>query len=98
MLPDCIKILVENLNRKPETAMVYGNMRLINKKGRRKIGHFWFEKPLFSGNVCFPENTQCINTYANNTIGAAFMTLILRVLKNVMTKAVELKEENELTI
>lgn len=32
------------------------------------------------------------------TIGAAFMTLILRVLKNVMAKAVELKEENELTI
>lgn len=32
------------------------------------------------------------------TIGAGFMTLILRVLKNVMAKAVELKEENELTI
>lgn len=32
------------------------------------------------------------------TIGAAFMTLILRVLKNVMAKAVEIKEENELTI
>lgn len=32
------------------------------------------------------------------TIGAAFMTLILRVLKNVMAKAVQLKEENELTI
>ena len=73
MLPDCIKILVENLNRKPDVAMVYGNMRLINKKGRRKRGHFWFEKPLFSGNVCFPDNAQCINTYANNTIGAAFM-------------------------
>ena len=32
------------------------------------------------------------------TIGAAFMTLILRVLKNVLAKAVEIKEENELTI
>lgn len=32
------------------------------------------------------------------TIGAAFMTLILRVLKNVMAKAVEIREENELTI
>ena len=32
------------------------------------------------------------------TIGAAFMSLILRVLKNVMAKAVEIKEENELTV
>ena len=31
-------------------------------------------------------------------LGAAFMTLILRVLKSVMARAVELKEENELTI
>ncbi len=30
--------------------------------------------------------------------GAAFMTLILRVLKNVMAKATEIKSENELTI
>ena len=32
------------------------------------------------------------------TIGAAFMALILRVLKNVLARAVEIKEENELTI
>ncbi|MBR2892401.1 MAG: DUF2975 domain-containing protein [Clostridia bacterium] len=30
--------------------------------------------------------------------GAAFMMLILRVLKNVMAKATEIKNENELTI
>lgn len=73
MLPDCVKILVENLQRKPETAMVYGNMRLINKEGKIKRGHFWFEKPIFSGNVCFPKTAEAINTFANNTIGAAFM-------------------------
>lgn len=73
MLPDCVKILVENLQRKTDTAMVYGNMRLINKKGKIKRGHFWFEKPLFSGNVCFPKTAEAINTFANNTIGAAFM-------------------------
>ncbi len=73
MLPDCVKILVENLQRKPETAMVYGNMRVINKKGKIKRGHFWYEKPLFSGNVCFPKTAEAINTFANNTIGAAFM-------------------------
>ena len=31
-------------------------------------------------------------------LGAAFMTLILRVLKSVMARALALKEENELTI
>ncbi len=32
------------------------------------------------------------------TLGAAFLTLILRVLKSVMAKATEIKDENELTI
>lgn len=32
------------------------------------------------------------------SLGAALMMLILRVLKNVMAKAVEIKEENELTV
>ncbi len=73
MLPDCLKILVDNLNRKPDTAMVYGNMRLIDRSGHIKRGHFWFEKPWFSGNVCLPKTTDSLNTYANNTIGAAFM-------------------------
>jgi len=73
MLPDCVKILTENLQRKPHTAMVYGNMRLINKDGKIKRGHFWFEKPLFSGNVCLPKSADALNTFANNTIGAAFM-------------------------
>ncbi len=73
MLSKCIQILAENLERKPDTAMVYGNMRLINSHGHIKRGHFWFEKPIFSGNVCFPKNTDSLNTFANNTIGAAFM-------------------------
>ena len=73
MLDDCIKILVENLGRKPDISMVYGNMRLIDKKGKIKRGHFWFEKPWFSGNVCLPKKADGLNTYANNTIGAAFM-------------------------
>lgn len=32
------------------------------------------------------------------SLGAGLMMLILRVLKNVMAKAVEIKEENELTV
>lgn len=73
MLPDCLSILVKNLNRKRDAAMVYGNMRLINKNSKIKRAHFWYEKPLLSGNVCLPENADALNTYANNTIGAAFM-------------------------
>ena len=73
MLPKCIQILVDNLERKPGVAMVYGNMRLINKRGKIKRGHFWYEKPFLSGNVSFPKNTESLNTFANNTIGAAFM-------------------------
>ncbi len=73
MLPDCLKILVENLEKKPDTAMVFGNMRLINSKGKIKRGHFWFEKPFFSGNVSLPKSVESLNTFANNTIGAAFM-------------------------
>ncbi len=73
MLKDCLKTLVENLEKKPDADMVYGNMQLINIKGKVKRGHFWFEKPLFSGNVCFPKSADALNTFANNTIGAAFM-------------------------
>lgn len=73
MLPHCLRVLVDDLSAKPDVAMVYGNMRLIDAKGHIKRGHFWFEKPLLSGNVCFPKDTSCLNTYANNTIGAAFL-------------------------
>lgn len=73
MLPHCLSTLVGDLKAKPDVSMVYGNMRLIDARGHIKRGHFWFEKPLFSGNVCFPKDTKALNTFANNTIGAAFM-------------------------
>lgn len=73
MLENCIEVLVKNLNNKPDVSMVYGNIRLINAKGKIKRGQFWFEKPLFSGNVILPKSTDVLNTHANNTIGAAFM-------------------------
>ena len=73
MLPDCLEIMVDDLKRKPDVAMVYGNMRLIDARGHIKRGKFWFEKPLFSGNVRFPKDAKALNTYANNTIGAAFL-------------------------
>jgi len=73
MLPNALEVMKEELENDKDTAMVYTNMRLIDKKGRIKRGHFWFEKPFFSGNVILPTDTNALNTYANNTIGASFM-------------------------
>jgi len=63
----------QELVKNPDTAMVFANMRLINEKGKTHKNHGWFEIPFGSGNVIFPKNTLELNTYANNTIGAAFM-------------------------
>ena len=65
--------MVGELERNEDAGMVFGNMRLINEKGKKHKNHGWFEIPLGSGNVILPENTYELNTYANNTIGAAFM-------------------------
>lgn len=73
MLSDALSVMKEELEADEAIAMVYGNMRLIDKKSKIKRGHFWFEKPFFSGNVILPDETEALNTYANNTIGACFM-------------------------
>ena len=65
--------MMGELERNRYAGMVFGNMRLINEKGKKYKNHGWFEIPMGSGNVIFPENTYELNTYANNTIGAAFM-------------------------
>ena len=68
-----IETMVEALQSDPSLGMVYGNMRLIDAKGKIYRRHGWYEKPLASGNVILPNNAYELNTYANNTIGAAFM-------------------------
>ncbi len=70
---DFLEKMVGELKENPQTAMVWGNMRLINAKGKKLTKHGWFEYPIGSGNVIFPHNAFELNTYANNTIGAAFM-------------------------
>ncbi|MBR5155212.1 MAG: glycosyltransferase [Clostridia bacterium] len=70
---DFLEKLVEDLRSKPDVGMIYGNMRLIDARGKRLRKHGWYEFPFGSGNVIFPNNTCELNTYANNTIGAAFM-------------------------
>ncbi len=70
---DFLEKMVADLKAKPDTGMVFANMRLIDAKGKRLRKHGWFEFPFGSGNVIFPQNVFELNTYANNTIGAAFM-------------------------
>ena len=73
MLPECLAVLVSELQQAPKCAMVFGNMQLIDAQGRLLRGHGWFELPPGSGNVCLPRRTACLNTVANNTVGAAFL-------------------------
>lgn len=73
MAADCLKRQVECLFRHRDVDMTYGNMRLLDENGRVLRGRGWYEIPPLSGNVCLPKNTWELNTYANNTIGAAFL-------------------------
>ncbi|MBQ8028983.1 MAG: DUF2975 domain-containing protein [Clostridia bacterium] len=52
---------------------------------------------MFVSFVCFVSGFFYVPMWIFS-LGAAFMMLILRVLKNVMAKATEIKNENELTI
>ncbi len=70
---DFLEKMVNDLKSKPDTGMIWGNMRLIDAKGKKLRKHGWYEFPFGSSNVIFPNNTLELNTYANNTIGAAFM-------------------------
>ena len=73
MLKGALEVMTKELEADKSLAMVYSNMRLIDKKGKIIRGHFWFEKPALSGNVILPQKTDILNIYANNTIGASFM-------------------------
>lgn len=73
MAPEYLEKMVAELENNKDAAMVYANMRLINEKGKVYKNHGWFEFPIGSGNVMLPKNTYELNTYPNNTIGAAFM-------------------------
>ncbi len=70
---DFIEKMVADIKSKPNAGMIWANMRLIDAKGKKLTKHGWFEFPFGSGNVIFPNNSYELNTYANNTIGAAFM-------------------------
>ncbi len=70
---DFLEKMVADIKSKPDVGMIWGNMRLIDAKGKKLRKHGWYEFPFGSSNVMFPCNSYELNTYANNTIGAAFM-------------------------
>lgn len=73
MLPECLEILVAELERNRDCDMVFGNMKLIDENGDILRGKGWYELPPFSGNVILPDSAEQLNTVPNNTIGAAFL-------------------------
>lgn len=73
MLPGFLESMKKELDLSPDTAMIYGNMRLIDNCGKALRGKGWYEYPPMSGNVILPDSTEVLNDKANNTIGAAFM-------------------------
>lgn len=73
MLPICLEVLTDELLRDRSSDMVFGNMQLINNNGEILHGYGWYEIPPLSGKVILPDDTSKLNTYANNTIGAAFL-------------------------
>lgn len=73
LLPKFVDKMVQELDCYKDAAMVYGNMKLIDKNGDILRGKGWYEYPPASGNVILPTGTENLNIIANNTIGAAFM-------------------------
>lgn len=73
MLPNCLEVMVSELQKNPDAAMIYGNMRIIDENGNIRRGHGWYEFPPMSGNVILPSGTHELNDVPNNTVGAAFL-------------------------
>lgn len=73
MADSFLKAMKDELDNDENTAMVYGNMRLIDSHGKALRGKGWYEYPPMSGNVILPDDTDRLNDVPNNTIGAAFM-------------------------
>jgi len=57
MLPNALEVMKEELENDKDTAMVYTNMRLIDKKGRIKRGHIGL-KSRFSAETLFCRLTR----------------------------------------
>ena len=73
MHPDCIEKLADYLKRNPKVAMCYANLRAIDSEGQPITSNAWYSRGEHTGNVYLPNATLRLNTYAENTVAAAFM-------------------------
>lgn len=73
MHSDFLEKMVNELSEDPEAGMVFANIRLIDAEGKIIQGHGWYENSQKDGTVNLPHSIWELNTYPNNTIGAAFM-------------------------
>lgn len=73
---DCLQKLVACLEKHPKWDMTYANMDIIGEDGEALRHSPWFEGyqyPHGSEHIYLPGNTNELNTYANNSIGGAFL-------------------------
>ncbi len=74
MHPQFLEKFVNDMKKYDHTAMIYGNIRLIDEKGNPKTDFGWYaDDPENPENVLLPKCILELNTFANNFIGAAFM-------------------------
>lgn len=65
--------LVDYMQRKPDLAMCYANLRAIDAKGEPMKDNAWYPRGEQTGNVYLPNAVLRLNTYPENTVAAAFM-------------------------
>jgi O-antigen biosynthesis protein len=74
--PAFLEKMVACLKRHPEWDMIYANMDIIGTDGTPLRDSSWFagyQRPSGSQHIYLPMNTNELNTYANNSIGGAFL-------------------------
>jgi glycosyltransferase involved in cell wall biosynthesis len=74
--PDFLQKMVGSLQRNPCWDGIYANVDIIGEDGRYLRNSPWYEgyqQPPGSEHVHLPETTGELNTWPNNSVGAAFM-------------------------
>jgi exopolysaccharide biosynthesis predicted pyruvyltransferase EpsI/GT2 family glycosyltransferase len=70
---DCLEKLVGFMKREPDLAMCFANIQVIDAEDNPIKENGWYPRGEQTGNVYLPKNTLRLNTYPENTIGAAFL-------------------------
>ena len=73
---NCIEMLVGSMQRNPDWDMVYANIDIIDDDGKPLTGSNWYSRnqvPPGSEHVHLRDNTDELNTWDNNLVGAAFL-------------------------